>query len=75
MEQPLKKSFQLPTVLIEFKSQQTGSSCYSHLIKLYGDHLNIDLPCKLGLVAIIEYCTNQGNPPITITKLFDDLHQ
>ena len=38
-------------------------SVNSHLIKLYGDHLNIDLPCKLGLVAIIEYCTNQGNPP------------
>ena len=56
----------------EAESWSGGSRANSHLIKLYGDHLNIDLPCKLRLVAIIEYCTNQGNPPITITRLFDD---
>ena len=50
------------------------SQCYCHLIKVYGDHLNIDLPCKIWLVPIIEYCTNRGNPPITITKLFLDHH-
>ena len=62
----------------EYASTSQPQCANSHLIKLYGDHLNIDLRCKLRLVAIIEYCTNQGNPPITITRLFeevfDDLH-